>query len=97
MLAASSVDSMLKLKGYKEGSLYTRIEQAAQQHLITADMRKWAHDVRLDANDQRHADDNVPLPSVENAKRCVDFAQALAQFIFVLPARVQSGIAEAGG
>ena len=97
MLAASSVDSMLKLKGYKEGSLYTRIEQAAQQHLITADMGKWAHDVRLDANDQRHADDNVPLPSVEDAKRCVDFAQALAQFIFVLPARVQSGIAEAGG
>jgi len=96
MLAASSVDSMLKLKGYKEGSLYARIEQAAKDHLITADMAKWAHDVRLDANDQRHADDNAPLPTFEDAKRCVDFAQALAQFIFVLPARVQRGIAEAG-
>ncbi|MCR4319690.1 MAG: DUF4145 domain-containing protein [Candidatus Brocadiaceae bacterium] len=97
MLAASAVDSMLKLKGYKEGSLYTRIEQAAKDHLITAEMAKWAHDVRLDANDQRHADDNAQLPNAEDAKRCVDFAQALAQFMFVLPARVQSGIAEAGG
>ena len=96
MLAASSVDSMLKMKGYKENSLYSRIEQAAKDHLITVDMAKWAHDVRLDANDQRHADDNAPLPSVEDAKRCVDFAQALAQFLFVLPARVQRGIAEAG-
>jgi len=95
MLAASSVDSMLKLKGYKEGSLYSRIEKAAKDHLITTDMGKWAHNVRLDANDQRHADDNAPLPSVEDAKRCVDFAHSLAQFIFVLPARVQSGIAEA--
>ena len=97
MLAASAVDSMLKLKSYKEGNLYARIELAAKEHLITADMAKWAHDVRLDANDQRHADDSAPLPSVEDAKRCVDFAQALAQFIFVLPARVQRGIAEAGG
>lgn len=97
MLAASSVDSMLKLKGYKDGSLYTRIEQAAKDHLITTDMAKWAHDVRLDANDQRHADDNAPLPTVEDANRCVDFAQALAQFMFVLPSRVQRGIAEAGG
>lgn len=97
MLAASSVDSMLKLKEYKEGGLYVRIEQAAKDHLITADMAKWAHDVRLDANDQRHADDSAPLPTVEDAKRCVDFDQALAQFIFVLPARVQRGIAEAVG
>lgn len=96
MLAASSVDSMLKLKGYKDGSLYARIEHAAKDTLITPDMAKWAHDVRLDANDQRHADDDMSLPTVEDAKRCVDFAQALAQFIFVLPARVQRGIVEAG-
>ena len=51
MLAASAVDSMLKEKGYKDGSLYKRIEQAAGDHLITAEMASWAHEVRLDAND----------------------------------------------
>ena len=62
MLAASSVDAMLKEKGYNEGSLYARIGQARDDHLITADMAEWAHEVRLDANDQRHADEAAALP-----------------------------------
>ena len=48
MLAASAVDSMLKEKGYKEGSLYSRIDQAAAEGVITKDMALWAHDVRLE-------------------------------------------------
>ena len=95
MLAASAVDAMLKAKNFKEGSLYTRIDKAASEHLITAEMAVWAHDVRLDANDQRHADDEVSLPIIADAKRAVDFALALAQFLFVLPTRVQRGIADA--
>lgn len=95
MLAASCVDAMLKAKGLSSGSLYARIDQAASQHLITADMATWAHDVRLDANDQRHADEEVPLPTQDQAQKCVEFAMALGQFLFVLPARVQRGIANA--
>lgn len=95
MLAASAVDAMLKVKGYKEGWLYERIDKAAQDHLITPEMAKWAHEVRLDANDPRHADEKTPLPDGTGARKAVDFAQALAQFLFVLPARVQRGLAEA--
>lgn len=95
MLAASSVDAMLKAKGLAQGSLYARIDQAASQHLITSDMATWAHDVRLDANDQRHADTDADLPTQDQAQKCVDFAMALGQFLFVLPARVQRGIATA--
>ena len=91
MLAASAVDSMLKLKGYTEGSLYARIEKAANDHLITKEMAQWAHDVRLDANDQRHADDEAPLPVEEDARRATNFAAALAEFLFVLPSRIQRG------
>ena len=80
MLAASSVDAMLKEKGYKDGTLYKRIEQAANDHLITAEMALWAHEVRLDANDQRHADQNATLPNEIDAKRVIDFASSLAQF-----------------
>jgi len=95
MLAASSVDAMLKAKGHKEGSLYSRINQAAKDHLITEDMAKWAHEVRLEANEPRHADEAMPLPSEEDARKCIDFVLALGQFLFVLPARVQRGLAEA--
>lgn len=92
MLSASAVDAMLKERSLQTGSLNERINQAAANHLITAEMAQWAHDVRLDANDQRHADENAPLPDSADAQRAVEFAQALAQFLFVLPARVRRGM-----
>jgi len=92
MLSASSIDAMLKDKGYKEGSLNSRIDKAADNHLITSEMAKWAHQVRLDANDQRHADDSVLLPTEEDAQRVIDFSLAFAQYLFVLPSMVHKGI-----
>ena len=94
MLAASAIDAMLKKKSYKEGSLYTRINKAADDHLITPEMAQWAHNVRLDANEQRHADDEAELPTEADARRSIDFALALAEFLFVLPSRVNKGLRE---
>ncbi|MBN2609931.1 MAG: DUF4145 domain-containing protein [Bacteroidales bacterium] len=92
MLAASSVDSMLKNKGYNKGSLFDRINLATKDHLITEGMAKWAHQVRLDANEQRHADDNFIMPTENEAKKVIEFTLALAEFLFVLPSRVNKGI-----
>lgn len=92
MLAASAVDSMLKEKGYKDGSLYKRIDLAAGDHMITEEMAKWAHKIRLDANDQRHADDSAPLPTEPDAQMTVEFALALGEFLFVLPERIRNGL-----
>jgi hypothetical protein len=91
VLAASAVDSMLKARGYRDGSLYTRIEQAEADHLITPEMAEWAHEVRLDANNQRHADEDAPLPTKDEAGKTIEFAKALAEFLFVLPAMVTRG------
>ncbi|MFI5180060.1 MAG: hypothetical protein ACHQPI_01560 [Thermoanaerobaculia bacterium] len=91
MLAASAVDAMLKAVGYVEGSLKARIDQAARDHRITDEMALWAHDVRLDANDQRHADQDATIPTEIDARRCVEFSLALAEFLFVLPDRVRRG------
>jgi len=57
MLFASSIDSMLKSERYNEGKLYSRINKAAADNIITESMSKWAYQVRLEANDERHADD----------------------------------------
>lgn len=94
MLTAAALDAMLKAKGYFEGGLYERIEKAASDHLITADMAKWAHQVRLEANGQRHADENADLPVERDAQRCIQFARAFGQFIFELPALVEEGLKE---
>jgi Domain of unknown function (DUF4145) len=96
MLSASSVDAMLKAKGYKTGSLYARIDKAKDDNLITKEMADWAHAVRLDANDQRHADEDADLPDETDAQRCIDFVMALGQFLFVLPNRVEKGLEDAG-
>ena len=86
ILAASAVDSMLKAKGYKDGNLNQRIKDAADEHLITPQMAEWAHEVKFDANSQRHADESEPLPTKDDAERTIQFAKALFQFLFVLPA-----------
>jgi len=54
-------------------------------------MKQWAHQVRLDANEPRHADEKKPA-TLEDAKRSVAFTTALAEFLYVLPARVTRGI-----
>lgn len=95
MLSASAVDAMLKDKGYRTGSLYSRINTAVEDHLITDNMATWAHEVRLDANDERHADDDAELPDTSAAQKTVDFALALAEYLFVLPSKVQRGISDA--
>ena len=95
VVAASSVDAMLKERGLVKGSLFNRIDKAAANHTITGEMREWAHDIRLDANDQRHAELTAALPTTADAERVIEFALALAQYLFVLPARVTRGKAQA--
>ena len=92
MLCASAVDAMLKEKEYVDDTLYKRIQQAVANHLITSEMETWAHEIRLDANDQRHADENASLPTEEDAKKSLAFALALAEYLFVLPAKVTRGM-----
>lgn len=97
MVAASSIDAMLKAINYTEGSLYSRIDKAATDHHITTAMAEWAHAVRLDANGERHADDNAIDPTPPDAQRCIDFAIALAQYLFVLPDQIVQGKNAASG
>jgi hypothetical protein len=94
MSCASSIDAMLKDKGYKDDSLFKRIDKAALDHLITNEMAEWAHVIRLEANDQRHADESASLPTNADAKRIVEYALALAEFLYVLPSRIKKGIDE---
>jgi hypothetical protein len=55
-------------------------------------MGDWAHHVRLEANDQRHADKNAGFPTQEQAEQSIEFTEALAEILFVLPSRVRRGI-----
>lgn len=96
VMAASAVDAMLKSKGYKTGNLYSRIDQAVAEHVLTEGMGKWAHKVRLDANAVRHVDDTLSPPTEADAANVVDFASALGDFLFVFTARVDKAVGQDG-
>jgi hypothetical protein len=96
MLCASAVDAMLTEKGYKkEGTLNQRINKAVEDHLLTNEMGTWAHHVRLEAIDQRHPEKNAGFPTQEQAELAIEFTEALAEILFVLPSRVKRGILRA--
>jgi hypothetical protein len=92
VMSASAVDAMLKERGYKDGKLYGRINTAERDGVLTAHMAQWAHDIRLDANDERHADTDASGATPEDAARCLEFATTLTDLLFVLPARVKRGL-----
>jgi hypothetical protein len=95
VMAGSAIDAILKDKGYREGSLYARIDLALADNVLTESMSQWAHSVRLGSNRPRHADADRPHVSREEAAQSVEFAEALGQFLYVLSARIQRGIAAA--
>lgn len=88
VMSASSIDAMLKDHGLTDGTLYRRIDQAVTDGLITQKMAEWAHRVRLDSNNPRHADENVPNMSAEDARRAFDYANALTEYLYLLPSRM---------
>lgn len=88
VMSASAIDAMLKHHGLKEGSLYSRIDEAVTNGLLTKIMSQWAHSVRLDANKPRHADAADPHLSTDDAERAFRFATALADYLFVIPSKM---------
>lgn len=95
VMAGSAVDAMLKELGYLDGSVYVRIDKAVEEHKLTESMGEWAHEVRLGANRPRHADAENPHVTHDEAAQSVEFAEALAYFLFVLTMRVERGTAAA--
>jgi len=89
VISASAVDAMLKINGFVDGNLYQRIHSAGDAHLLTQTMVDWAHEVRMDANGQRHADEGVGLPSNEDAEKTFNFALMFAEYLFVMDARIR--------
>ncbi len=92
VVAASAVDAMLRAKGLTIGSLYTRIDAAEKNNIITGSMAQWAHAVRLEANNVRHVDDENPHATREQAQQVIQFAQALGTFLFTLQAKIDVGL-----
>jgi len=96
MLAASAIDAMLKDKGYRDGTLFARIGKSSEDGVLTEQMAKWAHAIRLSANEPRHADDEFDGATQDDADQILAFTKALGEYLYVLPAKVERWKNKAG-
>jgi hypothetical protein len=95
MLCGSAVDAILKDKGFEKGSVYSRIDEASKTGLLTPEMAEWAHEVRLDSNRPRHADDADAHVTRQQAENAIEYVRTLGHILYVLPQRVTEGKAAA--
>ena len=78
-----ALDTGLKSKFPKmKGTLYARIEEAAEKQDLTPELAKWAHEIRLGGNDAAHEEE---LFSEKEAKDLAVFTQLVFQYLFMLP------------
>mgnify|MGYP006295182945 FL=1 len=96
MLSTSCIDAMLTDKGFKEGRLYKRITKAAKDHLIDEGMVDWARAIRLESKDRRQTEEDK-MPDEHDAREMIDFARILGEYLFILPAKVKTGVEKASG
>ena len=74
-----------------EGTLYQRIESAADQGGLTAELADWAHQIRLSGNDAVHGGEQF---SREEAERLQAFTELVFLYLFSLPAMLEDARAE---
>jgi hypothetical protein len=95
--AVRAVEAMIAHQGYakRSDSLKARINKAVEQGLLPKVMGAWAHHVRLIGNDTHTDDEPDELPDKDEAKEALTFANTLAEYLYVLPARIpEAAIAE---
>jgi hypothetical protein len=89
-----SIDVSLKVVAPDaKGTLFSRIDQAAKQNIITKELAEWAHHVRLGGNDA--AQDEDPI-TPEEAQQLYKFTELLLMYLFTLPGMLTEQRKETG-
>lgn len=92
LVGSRSLNEMLLAIGYEDKNLYNKLQQASEDRKITSEMESWAHEVRLNANEERHPKKYSTEATQEDAKNTIELLKAFAQYLFVLPAMIQKEI-----
>lgn len=73
--------------------LEKRIDKLADEGLITADLKTWAHKIRLEGNEAVHEEDE---PTREAATELQLFTEMVMTYLYTLPAKVQANLQTKG-
>ncbi len=89
--ASRAVEAMLAEAGIanRKLSLKKRIDKAVEGGLLPPIMGEWAHEVREFGRDGHTDEDPSDLPDKEEVAHVLQYANMLAQYLFVLPLRIR--------
>ena len=82
-------------KAFESKVLYDRIEHLADQHVITPDLRAWAHEGRIAGKLGAHGTKRQKWNTERDAAEIVEFAKWFFRYVFILPKQLQQRKMEA--
>jgi HEPN domain-containing protein len=85
LMARTSLETAVNLFNAQGANLKQKINNLANQNVITAALSEWAHEIRGIGNEAAH--DAEPVKE-EDARAAVDFAEMLYTYLFTLPERI---------
>jgi hypothetical protein len=78
-------------KSAKGNTLNDQIKDLEARQIITADLKDWAHEIRLWGNEGAHpSDDGLDELTSEEVEVIQDFLERLFDYIYIMPAKVAS-------
>lgn len=88
-MSRSALQAAAREKGAPDGSLADQIGWLADEHLITPDLKEWAHEARLSGNLVAHPrPEDRKVDGVE-AMEIVEFAETIFFHLYVIPKRTE--------
>jgi hypothetical protein len=81
-----STQKLLGEDAKKFGTIAKRIDELAARSLLTPDLQKWAHVVRLEGNDASHDEDPY---TPEEADELLSFVDLYLTYVYAMPGRLK--------
>ena len=78
--------SVKKIHPEGKGNLYQRIEELADQGIITSELKDWAHIIREEGNESAHEEEPV---TKEFAESIQSFTELFLLYVFTMPGMVK--------
>ncbi|MBI0047293.1 DUF4145 domain-containing protein [Bifidobacterium choladohabitans] len=88
LMARTALEATAKNKGITSGSLNEKIEELAEQNIITDQLAQEANEIRLLGNDMAHGDPDIPV-SKEDASDILGFLDTVLDYVYQQPIAIQ--------
>ena len=85
LMCRRCLEALCKAHGISTGSLQSKLEELANQHIIDTRLVEWAHGIRIVGNEAAH-DTDAEL-NKDDARDSLDFTEAILMYIFALSNR----------